>query len=355
MSADGFLDDTSETRLVLSTPRDLSAVHLLRAEMDAIMVGAETVRRDNPSLVTRSPDCLKIRRDAGRGDHPIKVTVTASGALDPRAAFFTAGDAEKIVLAKGDAPLAPAIELGATVLRFDGDWWPALDAALEKRGAKTLMVEGGARLLHQVIDERRADRWRIAVARKPLGEKGRAHVLDVATLHEPPPCGVTISQPQQIGGMTLYWVGFDRDLLILRAWMDKAFALAAKAPRSDTAYSVGAIGLDANGNQIAKGFSRASDPSNHAEEEMLAALTGDGPPLHTVICTLEPCNMRASKDTGCAERLIAAGVKRVVIGAREPAHFTDQDGVETLQRAGIEVIRLKGYQDAFDGLHSHLG
>lgn len=354
MSADGFLDDRTDKRLVLSTPRDLSAVHLLRAEMDAIMVGAETVRADNPSLITRSPECAKIRKKGGRAPHPIKVTVTASGDLDPQAAFFSEGETEKIVLVKGDATLDPAIELGATIIRFAEDWWPVLKQALEERGVEALMIEGGAQLIHYALDERIADKWRIAVSEKELGENGRAHVLDVDMLSEVPPLGVTISKPQVIGGMQVYWVGFDREMLTLRAWMDKAFALAAKCPPSEGAYSVGAIGLDAQGNQIAKGYSRASSAKNHAEEELIKNLPEEGPALHTVICTLEPCNKRGSKKTGCAKRLIKAGVKRVVIGVRETDHFTEQNGVETLQDAGVEVIKLPGYEPDFAALHSHL-
>lgn len=329
-------------------------MHLLRAEMDAIMVGAETVRRDNPSLITRSPECAKIRKKDGRAPHPTKITVTASGNLDPQAAFFTEGDAEKIVLVKGEAALDPAIELGASVIRFEDDWWPALKDALAERGAASLMIEGGAQLIHHALDERIVDHWRIAVSDKILGEAGHAHVLDVETLSDTPPLGVTISKPQSIGGMNVYWVGFDRAMLTLRAWMDKAFALASNCPPSDTAYSVGAIGLDADGKQIAAGWSRASDPKNHAEEELISKLPKKGPALHTVICTLEPCNQRQSKDIGCATHLINAGVKRVVIGVLESQHFTEQDGVQTLLDAGIEVLRLPGYEPDFATLHEHL-
>ena len=339
---------------MLSTPRDLSAVHLLRAEMDAIMVGAETVRRDNPSLITRSPECAKIRKKDGRAPHPIKVTVTASGDLDPQAAFFTEGETEKIVLAKGEAILPPEIELRASVIRFEEDWWPALEAALTERGAKSLMIEGGAQLIHHALDERIADQWRIAVSGQVLGETGHAHVLDVETLTDTPPLGVTISKPQAIGGMDVFWVGFDKELLTLRAWMDKAFALANNCPPSEEAYSVGAIGLDADGNQIATGWSRATHLKNHAEEELINNLPDDGPALHTVICTLEPCNERASKEIGCATHLINAGAKRVVIGVLEPIHFTDQNGIEALQDAGVEVVRLPGYEPDFAAQHEHL-
>ena len=55
MSADGRIDDTSPVRLLLSGPDDLDRVDELRASADAILVGANTVRRDNPRLLIRSP------------------------------------------------------------------------------------------------------------------------------------------------------------------------------------------------------------------------------------------------------------------------------------------------------------
>jgi riboflavin biosynthesis pyrimidine reductase len=53
ISLDGFIADDSSQRLVLSSPEDFDAVYRLRAESDAILVGGETVRVDNPSLATR--------------------------------------------------------------------------------------------------------------------------------------------------------------------------------------------------------------------------------------------------------------------------------------------------------------
>jgi len=324
--------------------------------MDAIMVGAETIRLDNPSLITRRADCAAYRRHANMSDHPIKVTVTASGRLDPAAAFFTGGETEKIVLAAEGAEISEALQAAATVLRFEGDWWPVLEEALTARGADKLMVEGGANLLHQLVDRRRADRWRIAVSDKVLGDAGRAKAIDPAELEATPARGVYLSAPQDIGGMNVYWMEFEREVLQLHAWMEKAFGLAAMCPPSQTAYSVGAIALDARGRQIAKGYSRQSAPNNHAEEELLANIPADAEPIDTLICTLEPCDERSSKPTGCAAHLISAGVRRVVIGVTEPGHFVAaQSGVEALQAAGIEVVELDGYGPEFAALHTHLG
>ena len=53
LSGDGYMDDRSPRRLILSTPADWRDVMRLRAWADAILVGAETVRRDDPSLTVR--------------------------------------------------------------------------------------------------------------------------------------------------------------------------------------------------------------------------------------------------------------------------------------------------------------
>ena len=67
VSADGYLDDRSPDRLILSTPEDWAEVHRLRAACDAILVGAETIRRDNPSLLVGDEVLRRERIDRGPG------------------------------------------------------------------------------------------------------------------------------------------------------------------------------------------------------------------------------------------------------------------------------------------------
>ena len=51
MSVDGFIDDTTAERLLLSNDADFDRVDQVRAESDAVMIGATTLRRDNPRLL----------------------------------------------------------------------------------------------------------------------------------------------------------------------------------------------------------------------------------------------------------------------------------------------------------------
>ena len=88
ISLDGCLDSTGPDRLVLSSEADLDRVDGERAEADAIMVGAGTIRRDNPRLLVRSARRRAARAARRLPENPAAVTITASGDLDPAARFF---------------------------------------------------------------------------------------------------------------------------------------------------------------------------------------------------------------------------------------------------------------------------
>jgi riboflavin biosynthesis pyrimidine reductase len=97
MSIDGYLGTASPRRLELSNDADFDRVDALRASCDAILVGAATVRNDNPRLLVRSQARRDARTARGLAPSPMKVTVTRRAELDAGAAFFTTGEAEKIV------------------------------------------------------------------------------------------------------------------------------------------------------------------------------------------------------------------------------------------------------------------
>ncbi|WP_019931988.1 hypothetical protein [Nocardia sp. BMG111209] len=142
-----------------------------------------------------------------------------------------------------------------------------------------------------------------------------------------------------------------------RFWMHHAIVLARLCPVSDTAFSVGAVIVGADGTELAHGYSRETDAKVHAEESALNKL-GDDPRLAhaTVYSTLEPCSRRASVDRApCTDRLLAAGVARVVIAWREPATFVaDCVGVEKLREHGIEVIELPDLAAEAMSMNRHL-
>lgn len=96
--------------------------------------------------------------------------------------------------------------------------------------------------------------------------------------------------------------------------------------------AVGAVVVK-NGEIIATGYHRRAGLP-HAEAVALER-AGESAKGSTLYVTLEPCN-HYGKTPPCSERIIEAGVKRVVVGIRDPNPVA-RGGVERLKSAGIEV------------------
>lgn len=184
ISVDGFIDDTSMERLVLSSPEDFDDVYSLRAQCDAIMVGAGTIRADNPSLVTKSATMIDYRKKLGIPADPVKVTITQSGNLDPAAKFFTQGESEKIVYCPTAVyhDLAKKLRSCAIIVDFPKEELYAKNIIvdLEKRGIKSLLVEGGSSILTMFFSEGQVDEFRLAIAPLFVGEEGAPRIVKPA-------------------------------------------------------------------------------------------------------------------------------------------------------------------------------
>ncbi|WP_363093795.1 dihydrofolate reductase family protein [Pseudonocardia sp. 73-21] len=167
MSVDGCIDDRSGTRLVLSDAADLDRVDAERAGVDAILVGATTVRRDDPRLLVRSAERVAERVAAGRIGQPWRVVISGSGDLDPSAQLFTTGDGRRIVYTSQPARVAVPAEVvhaGAPVdpVRVLAD--------LATRGVERLMVEGGTSIHTLFLAAGLVDEIQLVVAPFFLGD-----------------------------------------------------------------------------------------------------------------------------------------------------------------------------------------
>lgn len=74
----------------------------------------------------------------------------------------------------------------------------------------------------------------------------------------------------------------------------------------------------------------------HAEEQALDR-AGEAARGATAYVTLEPCGARSSGGLSCSERLVAAGVARVLIACEDTSPFAAGQGAERMRAAGIEV------------------
>jgi riboflavin-specific deaminase-like protein len=350
VSLDGHLDDASPRRLLLSNDEDFDRVDALRASCDAILVGAGTVRADNPRLLVRSAERRAARVARGESPSPLRV-VLASADLDRAAAVFTAQPP--------DADPRSA-ELPETVV-FCGPLPELLDD-LAKRGVRRLMVEGGASVLTRFMAEDLADELQIAVAPFLVGDPAAPRAFGPAPFPQAPNRRMLLAESRSLGDVVYarYLVARDRatDADLLRLTIE----LSRSCPPSTGAYSVGAIVTDADGNVISTGYSREplrglGDPDrNHAEEVALAKLAAHPAPARptTVYTSLEPCSPRASRPLSCTDHILAAGIRRVVLALREPALLAVCDGADRLRAAGVEVVELPELAPLVRAVNDHL-
>ncbi|MFI9006760.1 RibD family protein [Actinosynnema sp. NPDC053489] len=182
VSVDGYIDDRGAQRFPLSNAEDFDHVDQARAESGAILVGATTIRRDNPRLLVRHPRRRADRVARGRPEHPVKVTVTASGDLDRRHDFWHRGG-DKLVYTtdSGRARATAAVGDLAEVVPLGGavDFGALLDD-LGARGVDRLMVEGGGTIHTAFLAAGLADEIRMAVAPMLIGQAAAPRFVNPA-------------------------------------------------------------------------------------------------------------------------------------------------------------------------------
>jgi riboflavin-specific deaminase-like protein len=415
MSVDGRIDGTGAARLVLSGSADLDRVDAERAASDAVMVGAGTIRRDDPRLLVRSAEHRAARAARGLPEQPAGVTVTASGDLDPAAHFFTRDwwpgsgpEPERLVYSGGAAVEATRHRLGGLAEVIDaGDpvLLPAILADLAGRGVHRLMVEGGAALGSHFLTSGLVDELQLVIAPFFVGDPAAPRFADPGRYPYGPASPMTLAEARPVGDRVLlrYLLkdgpgGASSGKHSHRAspvagrapqpgrtrsagarvtdpagpgvpgaaagaggaegpgvpdaasraggadarWLAEAIELSRRCRPSPSAFCVGAVLVSADGTVLARGFSRERDPHGHAEEAALASLDSGDPRLAsaTLYSSLEPCQFRASRPRSCADLIIAAGLRRVVIAWQEPPIFAEGGGAARLREAGITVVEI---------------
>jgi 5-amino-6-(5-phosphoribosylamino)uracil reductase len=200
MSVDGCIDDRSPTRLVLSDAADLDRVDAVRAGVDAILVGATTVRRDDPRLLVRSAARVAERVAAGRPAQPWRAVISGSGELDPAARLFTTGD-RRVVYTCHPARVAVPADVVGTVD-------PAgVLADLHGRGVRRLMVEGGTRVHTLFLTAGLVDEIQLVVAPFFVGDPDAPRFVGGGAL----PPALRLAEARPMGDLVLlrYLVGDD--------------------------------------------------------------------------------------------------------------------------------------------------
>ncbi|MEU4236743.1 dihydrofolate reductase family protein [Actinoplanes sp. NPDC026619] len=206
MSIDGYLDDAEQERLLLSNEADFDRVDQERAGCDAILVGSNTIRQDDPRLMVRSAARQQARVARGEPPHPLKVTVTGSCGIDPAAKFFSLGDVEKLVYCASGAVPAAGERLGKVATIVDGGDPVDLSfvvADLAARGVRRLMVEGGGSMHTQFLTAGLADELQLVVAPFFVGDSRAPRFVSDGDFPWGPAHRATLAEVRQIGDVVL--------------------------------------------------------------------------------------------------------------------------------------------------------
>lgn len=206
MSIDGYLGSASPRRLELSNDADFDRVDAVRASCDAILVGAATVRLDNPRLLVRSENRRDERRARGLPPSPMKVTLTERVELDPRADFFTTGDIEKLVYCASPRVPDARSRLGRVATVVDGGAQVAmrtLSEDLGTRGVQRLMVEGGGNVHTQFLTDNLVDELQLVVAPFFVGDSRATRFVSDGRFPWNAGRRATLAQVRQIGDVVL--------------------------------------------------------------------------------------------------------------------------------------------------------
>jgi diaminohydroxyphosphoribosylaminopyrimidine deaminase / 5-amino-6-(5-phosphoribosylamino)uracil reductase len=172
-SLDGRIATTSGASHWISGRDDIVHTHRLRALFDAIVVGAGTVRADNPQLTTREVE----------GPSPVRVVLDTDRRLDVHYRMFREAP-ETLLLCAVDAPGDDFVG-EAPVLRLprarEGLEIAAVLAALAARGLRRILVEGGGITVSRFLAAGALDRLHVTIAPLLIGSGIPAFTLPEAT------------------------------------------------------------------------------------------------------------------------------------------------------------------------------
>ncbi|MGZ4491261.1 MAG: RibD family protein [Nocardioidaceae bacterium] len=206
MSLDGYLDTATDERLLLSNEADFDRVDEVRAGCDAILVGAATIRNDNPRLLVRRRTRQAERVARGQCPTPIKVTVTERAELEPGANFFAAGDGDKLVYCASRSLDRARARLGRVATVIDGGRRVDLrhvSEDLRARGVERLMVEGGGTVHTQFLTADLVDELHLVVAPFFVGDSRARRFVDDGRFPWNPDHRATLADVRRIGDVVL--------------------------------------------------------------------------------------------------------------------------------------------------------
>ncbi|MFR9649393.1 MAG: dihydrofolate reductase family protein [Rikenellaceae bacterium] len=347
-SKDGYIDDLSSKRLILSTKEDWDSIYSLRSEADAILIGGNTLRSDNPSLTIKCEELKAKRLSRGEAIEPARVIISGRGDISPQHKIFHRGQGRIIIFSNRErAELAEMAE----VIVSDSITAAFIVTELEHRGIFNIFVEGGERIHSLFFESGIVDRVRVA------SNPGVVVADSLAPRFTLPEwIKQCEKQEENLGGMEVetYLVKGDTTLLD-SDFMEAAIQESLYSPKSEGCYSVGAIILTRSGG-IFTGYTGEDNPLYHAEQAAIQKAIDGGAALQgaTIYSTIEPCSTRSRQPKSCSQLIIEHGISRVCFALYEPSCFVKCIGAQHLREAGVRVDVMSSYSERVKEVNSHL-
>lgn len=204
VSADGMLGRKGAGQVAITGPEAREAVHRLRAESDAILVGIGTALADDPELTVRLPGL--------ESTSPLRIVLDRKAELAETSKLAgTAGIVPVLVAVSPGATgnRASLAKMGVEIVEVNGI--EDLLASLAQRGISSLMVEGGARVASDLLARGLVDRIHLYDSSVTIGAEGIRSPITADRL----PAGFTRVDERQVGADRLQI--FDR--LPASAWV----------------------------------------------------------------------------------------------------------------------------------------
>jgi riboflavin-specific deaminase-like protein len=160
-SLDGRIATPSGQSSYINGPEGIAHLHRLRAVVDAVVVGAGTVRADNPQLTVREVS----------GPSPARVVIDPRGTLPVDARAFAADGIHRIVITRHETCANAPADVELIALPDSGGRIEprAMLDALRERGFRRILIEGGAQTVSSFLSAGCLDRLHVVVAPMILG------------------------------------------------------------------------------------------------------------------------------------------------------------------------------------------
>jgi riboflavin-specific deaminase-like protein len=181
----------------IGTKRDTQMLVGLRTRVDAVMIGAGTMREECYGRVLADPAKRERREEDGLPHDPLMVLVSGRLDLPWNAPLFTEGGGQVLIFTASDQD-PPATETPVELVRSDGmvDLPAALAHLRAERGIRSVLCEGGPHLHAQLLQAGLVDELFVTHAPKLAGGEGPGLVAGLPEAERPVELAWLVTEPE---------------------------------------------------------------------------------------------------------------------------------------------------------------